>query len=89
VLLPFTSDDVTCHINVINCHIYFVICHTVCYILQAKRLDTALTKFLEKGVWFIALFNDQDKAQTVGFGSEFFSKFKHCIHKFTATNLAL
>lgn len=37
-------------------------------------LQTALNKYLEAGVWFISVYNDQDEAQTVTLKTDFYSK---------------
>ncbi|KAH3713533.1 hypothetical protein DPMN_073325, partial [Dreissena polymorpha] len=46
---------------------------------QAKdTLDTAITKYLETGVWFVALYNDMDQPQKVVFKAEFYKRETGC-----------
>ena len=42
--------------------------------LQTPDLSTALTKYMETGVWFISVYNDQDKAQTISFNTNIYGK---------------
>jgi hypothetical protein len=43
--------------------------------LYLQNHETALNKYLEAGVWFISVYNDQEDAQTVSLKTDFYSKF--------------
>ncbi|XP_053400283.1 teneurin-m-like isoform X5 [Mercenaria mercenaria] len=43
-----------------------------------KTLETALSKYLEAGVWFISVYNDQDDAQTVTLKTDFYKPETGC-----------
>jgi hypothetical protein len=44
--------------------------------LSLQNHETALNKYLEAGVWFISVYNDQEEAQTVSLKTDFYSKFE-------------
>ena len=43
---------------------------------QSSSLTTALTKYMEAGVWFVSVYNDQQKTQTISFKTDLYGKLK-------------